>query len=521
MKLGKGVKDGFTRVADSLVNFVTGLGTAKDPREHTQFQFCELNRYQLESMYRTDWLARRIVDLPAQDATREWRQWTGDNVELEKIDELEKHLRIQRKVQQAITRARLYGGAALVLGVDVGRPEEELDLDAVGEGDLRFVVVCNRYELSAGPRIYDVESPYYTRPAYYTVSTPMSGIAANDPAAHSYGPILGEIGRTPRSDMGMVLIHPSRVIEFAGNELPDWRLAPMGGGWGDSVLQTIEDSLTDFAMIRAGTAGMINDAKMDVVKVPDLTQKLSTREKEQTMIKRFLAANMAKSSINTLLLDKEEEWDRIQTSFGGTADMIRVAMTIACAAGGVPESRVMGNAPSRGLAGAGSSGGEVDIRNYYDDIASQQRSVYKPALYALDRCLVQSALGKYDPSIDYEWVPLYHPTPAEKAQVAFQKAQTTQIYVAAGLINEDALRAAVISQLTEDAIYPGLDAAIDEYGAEPDEPPPPPEPAAPPPGMIPKGQFEANPFEMLKAQAGAKLVPPSPKPDDKPAENAP
>jgi hypothetical protein len=25
------------------------------------------------------------------------------------------------------------------------------------------------------------------------------------------------------------------VIEFAGNPLPDWRLATMGGGWGDGV----------------------------------------------------------------------------------------------------------------------------------------------------------------------------------------------------------------------------------------------------------------------------------------------
>jgi hypothetical protein len=33
----------------------------------------------------------------------------------------------------------------------------------------------------------------------------------------------------------MIRIHPARVIEFAGNPLPDWRLAPMGGGWGDSV----------------------------------------------------------------------------------------------------------------------------------------------------------------------------------------------------------------------------------------------------------------------------------------------
>jgi phage-related protein (TIGR01555 family) len=330
-------------------------------------------------------------------------------------------------------------------------------------------------------------------------------------------PLLSDPGRTNRSDMGVVRIHPSRVIEFNGNELPDWRLAPLGGGWGDSVLQTVDDALRDFAMITAGLASMINDMKMDVVKVPDLTQKLSTAEKTQMLAKRFGAANLMKSSINTLVLDEKEDWQRIQTSFGSTPDLIKTAMTIACGAGGIPESRVMGNAPGRGLQAAGTSGGEVDIRNYYDDVSSKQRSEYKPALYTLDRCLVQSALGKYDPSIDYEWAPLYQPTPQEKAQVALTKAQATQIYVGLGLINEDALRESVLSQLTEDAIYPGLPDALDEYGAEPDEPEPPPEQPTPPPGMIPKGQFEVNPYEMLKAQAAGKL----PKQPDQPNADKP
>jgi hypothetical protein len=47
----------------------------------------------------------------------------------------------------------------------------------------------------------------------------------------------------------------------------------------------------------------------------------------------------------------------------------------------------------KGLARAGASGGEVDNRNYYDDIASKQKTVYKPAFLPLDICLQRSALG--------------------------------------------------------------------------------------------------------------------------------
>jgi len=511
MSLVTGVTDAYHRIGDTLINLITGLGTAKDPRTSSHFVFRELDRHILEKMYRSDWLARRIVDLPAQDATREWRQWSASRPQLEKIDLLEKHLQVQNKMRMGLIRARLYGGGALVLGVDQGQPEEELDLDGVGLNDLKFVVVVNRYELAAGPRIYNVDSPYYTRPEYYTVATPMFGFFGEGggafPATPSQGgapPILSDPGRQVQPGYGMVRVHPSRVIEFSGNELPDWRLAPLGGGWGDSVLQTVDDALRDFSMITAGLASMVNDMKMDVVKIPELTSKLSTADRTQLLLKRFTAANMAKSSINTLLLDTEEEWNRITTSFGSTPELIKVAMTVACGAGGIPESRVMGSSPGKGLAGAGGSGGEVDILNYNNDIASKQKTEYKPIMYALDRCITQSAIGRYDPHIDYEWNPLSRPTAAELADVALKKAQATQIYVASGLFNEDMLRDSIISQLTEDNVYPGMENALDEHGAEPEEP------DVPPQGTMPQGQLGSNPFEALKGQAAAKAGLPPP-----------
>jgi uncharacterized protein len=327
------------------------------------------------------------------------------------------------------------------------------------------------------------------------------------PATPSQGgapPLLSDPGRQVQPGYGMVRVHPSRVIEFSGNELPDWRLAPLGGGWGDSVLQTVDDALRDFSMITAGLASMVNDMKMDVVNIPGLTEKLSTAEKTQRLLTRFTAANMAKSSINTLLLDSEELWNRITTNFGSTPELIKVAMTVVCGAGNIPESRIMGSSPGKGLAGAGGSGGEVDILNYNNDIASKQKTEYKPIMYTLDRCITQSALGKYDRHIDYEWNPLSRPTASELADVALKKAQTTQIYVSTGMFNEDMLREAALSQISQDGLYPGLEDAEDEFGSEPEEP------DEPPPGTMPQGQFGANPFEALKGQAAAKAGLPPP-----------
>jgi hypothetical protein len=59
------------------------------------------------------------------------------------VKDLENRFFIQRKVYQALVRSRLYGGGALVIGVDQGNPEEELDLDKVGQGDLKFVIAVS------------------------------------------------------------------------------------------------------------------------------------------------------------------------------------------------------------------------------------------------------------------------------------------------------------------------------------------------------------------------------------------
>jgi uncharacterized protein len=243
------------QIYDTLQNLVSGLGTQKDPRTSSHFVFRELNRHQVENAYRSDWLARRLVDLPAEDATREWRQWHADPKKVDAISALERKFEVQKKVRQAITRGRLYGGTALVLGVDSGQPDEELDYQQIDRDDLMFVVVLNRYELFAGPRIYNVESPWYTRPEYYTVGTPMFNFEGNQTGGaypDQNNKLKGYV--TP----GMIRIHPSRIIEFIGNEMPDWRLIPMGGSWGDSILQTVDDSLRDFAMIVGGLAGLIN-----------------------------------------------------------------------------------------------------------------------------------------------------------------------------------------------------------------------------------------------------------------------
>src|SRR6266702_1030792 len=131
-------------VGDSLYNFVTGLGTDKDSRMASVYNYEPLDRAQLEQAYRSDWIARKVVDAVAEDATREWREWQASQTQIEKLENAEKKFFLQKKLKRALTLARLYGGSAFILGVDIGNSEDPLDYEDVGLDDLKFVEVFHQ-----------------------------------------------------------------------------------------------------------------------------------------------------------------------------------------------------------------------------------------------------------------------------------------------------------------------------------------------------------------------------------------
>ena len=479
---------------DTLQNLVTGLGIqGVDPGQNYKYILNLLDRATLENMYRGDWLSRNICDKPADDMTREWRNWKANQEQIKAIETVEKTMDLQRKVKQWIIKARLYGGAALVLGVDDGNPPSApIDLDRCQKGCLRYVVVLHRYELNAGPRIYNVNDPYYTRSAYYTVATPMfgfqgeGGVTAPQPPGQTervpgalntfmnnvlpFKSMAKNYPNTIPTNFGLEQIHPSRVLELPGNELPDWRLAPLGGGWGDSSLQTVIDTVNSFTETYQSTAALVRDAKLDVIKMPEMALNLTNQDYKNRLLDRFTLSAQTKSVISALILDKEEEWERISTNYRGLDMVLHEFLTLVSGAAGIPVSILFGQAYGRGLAGGSTGGGADDVRSYYDACATKQKNDIAPRLGMLDQVLVRSALGRFDDTIHYEWNPLWQLSDQDKAAIQYQKAQATQIYSSLGLINEDALREGLVNQLIEDNVYAGFGAAIEKYGAEPEEP---------------------------------------------------
>jgi len=420
---------------DTLMNLVTGMGGDKDKLAGTVFGYNMLAHQQLDAAYRGDWISRKIVDIPAYDAFREWRSWQADKGDITTIEELEKTLRVQRKSMLALQRGRLYGGGALILGIDQGTSDQEINLDALKKDCLKFVHVVSRHDLQAGPIVWDVMSPYFGEPSYYT----RSGDGAAQP----------------------MKLHPSRVVRFTGHESADIRTAQ---GWGDSVLQVCADAVIACGTVASSVAQLVAEAKIDVIKIPELSENLSDSVYEGKLRNRFATANMIKSVFAMLIIDKEEEWQRIEQNFSGLDDVLKMYLLIASGAADIPATRMLGQSPA-GLSATGDS----DVRNYYDRIATEQSVIVQPAMERLDKILVVSALGTYPDGMFYDWNALWQMDPKDAAEIAVKKANVMKADVDAALMDPMVLQKARENQLIEDNTYPGLEQIIADHGTDIDE----------------------------------------------------
>ena len=86
---------------DSLTSLVSGMGNVqRDKLASTTYNYVELTDSQLTNAYRNSWVAKRLVDVPAMDAIKNWRVWQTDNNSLNALEQLEDKLGVKQKLLQ-------------------------------------------------------------------------------------------------------------------------------------------------------------------------------------------------------------------------------------------------------------------------------------------------------------------------------------------------------------------------------------------------------------------------------------
>ncbi|WP_246705402.1 phage portal protein [Rhizobium sp. WYCCWR 11152] len=423
-------------VRDSLTSLVSRMGTDRDKAATTFYAHTVMPDEQLIAAYSTAWLPRKIVDIPALDACRKWRDWQAKKPQIEAIEEEERRLNVKGRILEAAKKGRLFGGAAVYIGTSDADPMQPLDVERIGKGGIRYLNVMTRRQLSAGEIDRNPESEWYGQPSFYKLSG-ANGLQVD--------------------------IHPSRLVRFTGAMPADDEITGNPWqGWGDSVLQATLNAIKNADSTAGNIASLVFEAKIDIIRIPDFMASLSNETYRSKILERYTLANMSKGINGTLLLDKEEEYESKSAALGGLTDILMAFMQIVSGAADIPVTRLLGQSPA-GMNSTGTS----DMKNYHDRIQSMQELEFQPAMRRLDECIERSADVK-DPDVHYRWAPLEQMSEKERADIFKTTADAARQLVGTGtgqeIITREAISKALTNRLVEDGVLPGLDAAIEEYG---------------------------------------------------------
>ncbi|MES2289279.1 MAG: anti-CBASS Acb1 family protein [Pseudomonadota bacterium] len=424
------LKDSF--VQDSLTNAITGMGTMRDPRLANIYAMRAYDPMQIAAAYSSSGLMRKIIKIPAEDMVREWRLWKANSAQIEKIEAEEKRLQLPQKIRQ-VEVMRGCGGGALILGLP-GQPNTPAP-EKVGTGKLAYINVVSRQHLQFSELQDDATQAGFGEPVMWKIQTKSSQID----------------------------IHPSRVIPFRGDPPPVLLFSTLDNAfWGESRVAQVIDAVEDCDSARQSFAALIQKARNTRIGIPNLLATVADTAGEASFQRRMAAFQMAESIFSATVYDKGdgqigEEITDAQYNFAGAKDIIMCFAMFASAVSDIPQSRLFGTAPE----GMNSSGNSQQ-RDWNKMVGAKQTLDLSPCLDRIDPYLLGSALGSVDPSIWYQFAPLDQETPAEKATRFNTFMDAVTKVQATATVPDVALTKGVQSWLTDEAMLPALEDALEE-----------------------------------------------------------
>jgi phage-related protein (TIGR01555 family) len=399
--------DNFVRT-DSWMNVLTGLGICgRDKKQSGFYRISKIfDRAELDQMYRSDGIARLIIDLFANEMLRQGWEIEGD-AESKITGKLEE-LRVNEAMINLTKWARLFGGAICIMGIADGLPlDQPVDENALR--DVQWLRVFDRYQAYSRDGTFesDLNSPNYGYPNVYTVNDNRTG--------------------------AVFYVHYSRVLRMDWNILPP-RWQNFNQGWGDPLLQTIYEELRNYSFCFSAAATIMQDFVNSVLYIPNLSQIMASQCGDQTVLKRLNILNMTKSVANTVILDANEVYEKQTTNISGIPELLDRFMLALSAVTRVPVSLLFGRA-SAGL----NATGDNDVRNFYDAVKQEQEHKLRPCLEKLIRYIMLAKDGPFGGVEPDDWsvqfVPLWQNTEEQDAITRRTVAETDAIYLDRGVLD--------------------------------------------------------------------------------------
>ena len=375
---------------DGFANSVIGHQTKHDPYSNFLFMpSMRMNDHMLQNIFIDCSLANRTISLPADEAVKNWISVPQDknNNALSMLEDLNAEIHFA----DAVRWSRLFGGSGILMMVNDGRKIDE-PIDESNISNIEELRVFDKTQIWWNEAVLyeDPSNVKYGKPQYYQIN-PMDGLP--------------------------FMVHESRLLLFTGDPVPDyWRLS--NNGWGKSSLQGLIEELTNNQHSMKLAITVMERKGQAILKLSGLTDVLDLGEDGDKAVKtRLDLIDMARSILNTIAIDADDEFKIENLSISGMADLIDRFGFAYSAVSNIPFVILFGHNPKG--SGLAQSGG-TDLENWYNYVSQIQKRHIKNPLSRLIRLCMLAKNGLFKGKPIENWTlkfnPLWSPSDKEVAE---------------------------------------------------------------------------------------------------------
>ena len=420
-----GTNDSFR--ADGYVNLLNRYGTAQDNSTAYGYQAETFaDDLELIRLYEGNGLFSKIIDRPSEEAVKHGFDIDyGDAAVAEYVETRLDELDFEYRFATAEKWARLYGGSIIVMLTDDGRGlEEPLNWD-----DVHSIQELRVFERA-------IVQPDYTSLYQFHF---MDSIEENKP--------FGEPERYfVFSTYGYFTVHWTRCLIFRNGRLPEQTSDAIYRYWGIPEYVKIRRALRECITAHEDGVKLMERSVQAIYRMDNLAQLLATDQGEDDVLKRLQIIDMARGILNSIAIDKEEDYRFENFSTAGVKEIIDSTCNMLSAVTNIPQTVLFGRSP----AGENSTG-RSDLENYYNMVENIQKQNMKAnARTVIDLILRQGQHeGKISeiPKYKVKFAPLWSLSDTEQAEVSQRrtqmeqvKAQTALAYIDAGVLDPSEVR---------------------------------------------------------------------------------
>jgi hypothetical protein len=392
---------------------------------------------------------RAVAETTATEMTREWGRFKIDDPDAEqgadltdaqleafKLQKSKQATDRQRKINQINDAFERYGVRDLVrraveVELGMGRAQIYIKLNHL---DDKLPFLMDKVSVKKGDlKGFRLIEPMWSTPSMYN---------ANDPTeADFYVPtkwyVLGKE------------VHADRLMTLVMRPVPDI-LKPAYNFGGISMFQLMKPYVERYQRTADSVAQIVQAFSLTVLST-DMSGILSSGESDANLWLRAGIFNRFRENSGMMLLDKEsEELDQINTPLTSLPELLTKAQEQMAGPSHTPLVKLTGATPA-GL--NASSDGE--IRVYYDYLMAQNEAHVRPVIKTFSDLIQLDLFGDIDPTIKWEFNPLYQLNAKELAEVQDINGRNAAQLVTAAIVSPQEARQALSKD--EQSPFNGID----------------------------------------------------------------